>query len=246
MNINYLVKELAKPDVLPETLQSLRQTELAPHLQKYWTRVWNSGSAGLFVIPGEEYREAKLTLDRITSRMSEYDPLEFAGEEGSSRRIGDVMVILLPLVTWQGFKAADKQKTGTIVHEITHVEDDLANGPMLDERALFSVWQEFLAETVAAPFYDAAVRAPDLNNGMHMVAQKLLGFSAGIAQFGRFLGFLNGLETPTQDIKDVFEAFGNYWRTAAVNSYPVLQRWAEEEHRPQLEVLERVLAPLFG
>ncbi|MGO9200273.1 MAG: hypothetical protein ACLQM8_06990, partial [Limisphaerales bacterium] len=137
---------------------------------------------------------------------------EKAAEEGCTLYCSPAIAVLLPQTTWEGFRDKKPQKTATVVHEITHVENDLLNGNPTERGIVLTVWAEFFSETVACLFYDPSERLNDLRLGMDYAATRQIDEHSGLAQLGRLLGFLNGCSSDLGAVRALFARYGHFWQ----------------------------------
>ena len=114
---------LDRDNLGPQVVSHLGRSADADQMRKYWTHLWDYAELGIFTVREQHYLEAKQRLDAARGEQRKYNALELAGEEGATCYFGPAIVVLLPQLTWDGFKRGDRQKTGTPLHELTHAED---------------------------------------------------------------------------------------------------------------------------
>lgn len=236
---------LDRDNLGPQVVSHLGRSADADQMRKYWTHLWDYAELGIFTVREQHYLEAKQRLDAARGEQRKYNALELAGEEGATCYFGPAIVVLLPQLTWDGFKRGDRQKTGTLVHELTHAEDQILNGDPSKHPVVLTLWSEFFAETPAALFYETETRLKDLRVGMDLAVTGKLEFASSLAQMGRLLGFLNGCGLGADTVGAIFADYGRWWQTAAVTVYPVLQKCIGGDRKPGSKALEEGIAALF-
>jgi hypothetical protein len=233
---------LAKNNMAQRVISELQYHPLTEHLRCNWIRLWSYSDLGLFAIRERHYEDVKRKIHAATHSkglLTDLSTDAHLEEMGTTFHYDPAVVVILPQATWDGFKLSSPLHFATVIHELTHAEDYILNGSLyIPGPITVSLWQEFFAESVAAPFYHFESRMRDLlDNGVVMLTDDYpIEFKLG--QVGRILGFINGCHKDIAYISSFLSRISTQWCDLANAVYPILKSDLGTRKKPSLAELK--------